>query len=139
MIILLLYMYKPPSEILESVINSLEISKYKFAKEIGLSSPDHLYKMLNGNQKPNWETLRKIIERFPHLNDRFLLRGEGEVLGNDDVTNPISVEANVLAKVDEKPDISVNQNIAQVQLAERDELIKQLRDENAFLRSLIKK
>lgn len=132
-------MYKPPSEILESVINALEISKYKFAKEIGLSSPDHLYKMLNGNQKPNWETLRKIIERFPHLNDRFLLRGEGEVLGNSDAINHISVEDDVPAKVDEKPNSITNQSIAQIQLAERDELIKQLRDENAFLRSLIKK
>jgi len=132
-------MYKPPSVILESVINSLEISKYKFAKEIGLSSPDHLYKMLNGNQKPNWETLRKIIERFPHLNDRFLLRGEGEVLGNSDTKNHISIDADVTAKVDEKSDSITNQSIAQIQLAERDELIKQLRDENAFLRSLIKK
>jgi|GEM_PF-3339801 DNA-binding XRE family transcriptional regulator len=132
-------MYKPPSEILESVINSLEISKYKFAKEIGLSSPDHLYKMLNGNQKPNWETLRKIIERFPHLNDRFLLRGEGEVQGNSDATNHTSVDADMPAKIDNNSNSITSQSIAQIQLTERDELIKQLRDENAFLRSLIKK
>ena len=132
-------MYKPPSEILESVINSLEISKYKFAKEIGLSSPDHLYKMLNGNQKPNWETLRKIIERFPHLNDRFLLRGEGEVQGNSDATNHTSVDADMPAKIDNNSKSITSQSIAQIQLTERDELIKQLRDENAFLRSLIKK
>lgn len=134
-------MLKSPSEILENIVNSLNVSKYKFSKEIGLSSPDHLYKMLNGKQNPSWETLQKIVEQFPNISDRFLLRGEGEVFENGDIKNTNSKNVDTLEKVNNKKHDTAAQSesVAHIQLAERDELIKQLRDENAFLRSLIKK
>lgn len=124
-------MNKSPAEILEIVINSLNISKYKFSKEIGLSSPDHLYKILNGTQKPSWETLSKIVDRFPEVNDKFLLRGEGEVLQTNDFGKSIEIEENL--------DTTNIQSITKIQLLEKEELIKQLKDENIFLRSLLQK
>lgn len=109
----------------------MNISKYKFSKEIGLSSPDHLYKILNGTQKPSWETLSKIVDRFPEVNDTFLLRGEGEVLRTNTLEKVTTIEGG--------GDTTNTQSITKIQLLEKEELIKQLREENIFLRSLLQK
>ena len=64
---------------LNEVINRLGVTKHALATISGIA-PTNFNKMLNGGQNITDKTLRKIANKFPELNETWLLTGEGEML-----------------------------------------------------------
>ncbi|QBR12795.1 S24 family peptidase [Sphingobacterium sp. CZ-2] len=62
---------------LEQVIQYLGLNVNSFAKEIGLSRAERLYQIKKGNYAISKNLAGIITERFPDINEAWLLTGEG--------------------------------------------------------------
>jgi transcriptional regulator with XRE-family HTH domain len=69
-------------ERLLQLLKSEGINPTKFAERIGVqrSSISHI---LSGRNKPSYDFIVKILEKFPNLNPDWLLRGKGLMYKND--------------------------------------------------------
>jgi transcriptional regulator with XRE-family HTH domain len=69
-------------ERLLQLLQSEGINPTKFAERIGVqrSSISHI---LSGRNKPSYDFIVKILEKFPNLNPDWLLRGKGLMYKND--------------------------------------------------------
>jgi transcriptional regulator with XRE-family HTH domain len=70
------------------ILDKLNISAYKMAKELG-SSEAVLSNIKNGKNKPSIEIIEKILNNYKVINPRWLLIGEGEMFNDptDQTTN----------------------------------------------------
>lgn len=105
-------------------IDSLNIEKARFEKEVGLSNG--FVDKVSGNIRKS--SLNRISNRYPHLNIDWLLTGKGEMLmGVEDVFNP---------------DGSFNEDKAAnwliEQLSETRDMIKELAEERKDQNDIIK-
>ncbi len=71
-------MEKSFAQTFQDILNALEITYYRMAKDTGLSTAQ-LGKHLVGT-KPGHETIATILSTYPQLNAEYLLFGTGEVL-----------------------------------------------------------
>lgn len=60
------------------IIEKEELSIQEFAKEIGLSSPSTIYRIIASGARPHNSTLQKILDRFPLYGKEWLFEGTGE-------------------------------------------------------------
>lgn len=65
---------------MESLIEALKMTKHHFASRIKVASP-LVYNFTSGRNAPSFEVLSKITREFPEVNLRWLLIGEGSILG----------------------------------------------------------
>lgn len=68
------------SEILKSIIAYYNISTNKFAKFIGISSPQRLYDIINGRNGISKELREIITAKCVEINSTWLYTGKGEML-----------------------------------------------------------
>ena len=66
-------------ERIKAFMNHLELTSNAFAKSISVD-PSNFNKMLSGNQTISKKTIDKISNRYPELNKKWLLTGEGDML-----------------------------------------------------------
>lgn len=66
---------------LQQVIDDKMLSGARFAKEIGVS-PQLLNAYLRNDRNPSSKVLKLISIRFPEINNRWLLTGEGDMMEN---------------------------------------------------------
>ena len=67
------------NERIAELIESLGISRRKFATKTNLSQPG-IQKIVNNLVVPRLETVESILTAFPQVNRQWLLKGEGEML-----------------------------------------------------------
>jgi len=60
-------------------IDYLNISRYKFAQETGISEVN-LLNIYKGKNKPSLDLIEKILHKYEVLNPTWLITGEGEML-----------------------------------------------------------
>lgn len=70
------------SEIMEMLLEELRYKASPFSKELGYNSSSSIYFILKGRNRITDDMIRRIIERFPEVNELFLKRGEHPVLLN---------------------------------------------------------
>ena len=63
---------------LNQFIDSLDISKTEFSRETGLNYA-HMFRIINGDGDPGFDTCSKISEAYPQLSLTWLITGEGEM------------------------------------------------------------
>ena len=63
---------------LDQFIDSLEISKAEFSRETGLNYA-HMFRIINGDGDPGFDTCSKIHEAYPQLSITWLITGIGEM------------------------------------------------------------
>ena len=63
---------------LDQFIDSLEISKAEFSRETGLNYA-HMFRIINGDGDPGFDTCSKISEAYPELSITWLITGIGEM------------------------------------------------------------
>ena len=63
---------------LDQFIDSLEISKAEFSRETGLNYA-HMFRIINGDGDPGFDTCSKISEAYPQLSITWLITGIGEM------------------------------------------------------------
>ena len=63
---------------LNQFIDSLEISKAEFSRETGLNYA-HMFRIINGDGDPGFDTCSKISEAYPQLSITWLITGIGEM------------------------------------------------------------
>ena len=64
------------------LINELDVSSTKLAEEIGVqrSSISHI---LSGRNKPSFDFIQKLLKRYPKINAKWLMLGEGPVFAEN--------------------------------------------------------
>ena len=67
-------------ERLEKVIQHLGFNVNSFAKEIGFSRAERLYQIKRGNYAISKNLASAIAERFPEINEAWLITGEGGMI-----------------------------------------------------------
>ena len=68
------------SERLKSLINNYAVTPVDFINGIGLNAT-HAMNLIWGSEYPSVNDIQKILTRYPEVNARWLLLGEGELLG----------------------------------------------------------
>ena len=63
---------------LNQFIDSLDISKTEFSRETGLNYA-HMFRIINGDGDPGFDTCSKISEAYPQLSITWLITGIGEM------------------------------------------------------------
>ena len=63
---------------LNQFIDSLDISKAEFSRETGLNYA-HMFRIINGDGDPGFDTCSKISEAYPELSLTWLITGIGEM------------------------------------------------------------
>ena len=63
---------------LNQFIDSLDISKAEFSRETGLNYA-HMFRIINGDGDPGFDTCSKISEAYPQLSITWLITGIGEM------------------------------------------------------------
>ena len=63
---------------LNQFIDSLDISKAVFSRETGLNYA-HMFRIINGEGDPGFDTCSKISETYPELSITWLITGIGEM------------------------------------------------------------
>ena len=63
---------------LKQFIESLDISKAEFSRETGLDYA-HMFRIINGDGDPGFDTCSKISEAYPQLSLTWLITGIGEM------------------------------------------------------------
>ena len=63
---------------LNQFIDSLDISKTEFSRETGLNYA-HMFRIINGDGDPGFDTCSKISEAYPQLSITWLITGMGEM------------------------------------------------------------
>lgn len=66
-------------ERLEHFLKSEKLTSTRFA-EIMNVQPSSISHILGGRNKPSFDFIEKILDRFPHLNPDWLILGKGEML-----------------------------------------------------------
>ncbi len=66
-------------ERLEAVIHWADMSTNYFARHIGLPRGENLYQIRKGNNGISKDVARRVVERFPEINEMWLLTGSGEM------------------------------------------------------------
>jgi repressor LexA len=64
---------------LKRIIESLEVSTYNIAKILDENS-SKFYNIMNGKTKPSYDTISKLIERYPEINPEYLFKGIEPIL-----------------------------------------------------------
>lgn len=63
---------------LQQLIENEHLSPSRFADEVGLNRPAVSH-ILSGRNKPGFDALQRILQRFPQLNASWLITGEGDM------------------------------------------------------------
>lgn len=71
--------------ILKDLILELGLSVSQFEREIGVPQ-SRIAKMINRNTSITFETVHKILDKYPHVNKEWLLNGEGEMFEEKDIS-----------------------------------------------------
>jgi hypothetical protein len=86
------------SERIEALIEALKMNQNSFSKALGYSNNNVTIGRIiaDRNKKPSFDTLEKILRKFPQINPAWLLTGSGPMLieGNNSnafITNPKDV------------------------------------------------
>ena len=69
---------KKAGQRLNQFIESLDISKAEFSRETGLNYA-HMFRIINGDGDPGFDTCSKISEAYPQLSMTWLIAGAGEM------------------------------------------------------------
>ena len=69
---------KKAGQRLNQFIDSLDISKAEFSRETGLNYA-HMFRILNGDGDPGFDTCTKISKAYPELSLTWLITGIGEM------------------------------------------------------------
>ena len=69
---------KKAGQRLNQFIESLDISKAEFSRETGLNYA-HMFRIINGDGDPGFDTCSKISEAYPQLSMTWLITGIGEM------------------------------------------------------------
>jgi hypothetical protein len=69
---------KKAGQRLNQFIESLDISKAEFSRETGLNYA-HMFRIINGDGDPGFDTCSKISEAYPQLSMTWLITGAGEM------------------------------------------------------------
>jgi len=69
---------KKAGQRLNQFIDSLDISKAEFSRETGLNYA-HMFRIINGDGDPGFDTCSKICEAYPELSITWLIAGRGEM------------------------------------------------------------
>ena len=69
---------KKAGQRLNQFIDSLGISKAEFSRETGLNYA-HMFRIINGDGDPGFDTCSKISEAYPQLSITWLIKGIGEM------------------------------------------------------------
>jgi hypothetical protein len=69
---------KKAGQRLNQFIDSLDISKAEFSRETGLNYA-HMFRIINGDGDPGFDTCSKISEAYPQLSITWLITGMGEM------------------------------------------------------------
>jgi len=69
---------KKAGQRLNQFIDSLDISKAEFSRETGLNYA-HMFRIINGDGDPGFDTCSKISEAYPELSITWLITGIGEM------------------------------------------------------------
>ena len=67
----------------KAIIRHINKPINSIAKEIGVSQPS-LKSCVDGNNNPSFDTIQKLILKYPEINSNWLLSGKGEMLLNDE-------------------------------------------------------
>lgn len=87
------------SDRFNKIIDYLKITSYRMAKDLD-TSDTVIYNFKNG-RKPSFDLLAKISNKYPIINERWLLTGRGEMLNKIDNTQGASNEFDVLMEPEE--------------------------------------
>ncbi|GAB3699878.1 hypothetical protein GCM10027592_26340 [Spirosoma flavus] len=64
---------------IKTIVSALGLKMQGFANEIEINK-QQMYRYTSGQSVPAWETLDKILSKFPNVSAEYLMRGKGAVL-----------------------------------------------------------
>lgn len=76
------------SERLKSIINHYSITAFEFIDSLGMKEA-HAINLVVGAEYPSVNDIQKILIKYPGVNARWLLLGEGDLLSNQAIKNYI--------------------------------------------------
>ena len=122
---------------LNQFIDSLDISKTEFSRETGLNYA-HMFRIINGDGDPGFDTCSKISEAYPQLSLTWLITGIGEM---ENITRE---ERNDIKRVREwreenSTDASAVLNLFKVEYSDHKFLSSELRKKRVYDEKIIKK
>lgn len=123
---------------ISELISDLQTNPNSFADNIGVKSPV-IYNIIKGRRsKPSYEVLQKILIAYSAVNANWLLRGEGEIWGDNKESIALdegyeSIENRIVSLVENlRTELGLNPS-----LEELSELIRTLLKENMHQRNKI--
>ncbi|GAB3715729.1 hypothetical protein GCM10027592_56400 [Spirosoma flavus] len=64
---------------IKTIVSALGLKTQDFASELEINKMQ-MYRYTSGQSVPAWETLDKILSKFPNVSAEYLMRGKGAVL-----------------------------------------------------------
>jgi hypothetical protein len=128
---------KKAGQRLNQFIESLDISKAEFSRETGLNYA-HMFRIINGDGDPGFDTCTKISEAYPQLSLTWLITGTGEM---ENITRE---ERNDIQRIrkwrdDNSIDASAVLNLFKVEYSDHKFLSSELRKKRVYDEQIIKK
>ena len=76
---------------IKDLIYELRSNNKEFAKEIGVSGAA-IGNIINGGSRPSYEMLVAILEHYPQVSEKWLMRGEGPMFINGEPTSAVKAK-----------------------------------------------
>lgn len=83
------------NERIKLLITHLNYNPNSFSKEIGYLYGSTVNNIVIGRNNPGYEVLVKILQRFPAVNPRWLLLGDGEMMQRPELDHPAAGETSL--------------------------------------------
>ena len=84
-------------ERLELLIKELNTSSYKLARDLEYGNPTVIYHVINGRNGISHKLAENIVNKYPKVNIKWLLDGDGEMFINE---NDIEGNIDVFKRLD---------------------------------------
>ena len=117
-------------------------SDAEFAREVGIDKAD-LSRILSGNKAITQRNVGKILARFPQINEKWLMIGEGEMLKNtaysQNVSPAVLADDHSTAIAGNKNVVNADQTIAMLvaEVAAQRRLTEKVLEQNSELLAIV--
>lgn len=103
---------------IEELMRSEGLTSVKFAEILSVQ-PSNISHIISGRNKPSYDFIVKLLERFPNVNPEWLLLGEGSIYKSN---HNNSTQENLVTNVNTSNEISLRQHDGSTNISDNQDI-----------------
>jgi hypothetical protein len=114
----------------KALIDRVANNTNEFAQSLGYAKASVMYNILNGKSFPSFDTIEKIKTKYPRVDINWLITGKGNMFYD-------TISVNEEISQNRENENTISSAFYERLLADRDEKIKELKEDKEFLKGIV--